>query len=220
MTTGLIARTDNLYKVDFGSEPSTTQTLDKPGTIESIETTAHQVVQSASSEAATGEIHYSGETGRRRGEGMIPQLPSTFSGLPNEFFFLTNSAYDLIIDAIDDQRDIIERANCFEDWKEILLKLSFQSAEVNNRHRQILGALLNASNKLEFPDVSPDLLAQFRDSSYLLRQPRIGGNETKRKLEELVKQGATITNNLADSISDDSDWATIEQQILAEIEKE
>ena len=110
----------------------------------------------------------------------------------------------IITDAIDFELNIIERSNCFDEWKDILQSIARLANCLTIDHSQILGTLLSVTNRKDLSDFSMDALKLFRDATNILRQQRVTQQESKRIIDSMIRLGIKATIPLAvENLSED-----------------
>ena len=116
---------------------------------------------------------------------------------------IINYAYHSIADALDYEIDRIERSNLFDEWKDTLESIIVEVTNVSVNHRKILGAIIVATKGKDITDFTIEELNILRDATYMFRQLRVTGSDSKRTIKRLIGISADMAIPLtADGISD------------------
>ena len=116
---------------------------------------------------------------------------------------LMDYAYNLIVDVLDNEIDLIERSNLFDEWKDTVNTIIAEITSVSVNHRKILGSIIVATRGKDITDFTQEGLNILKDSSYMLRQFRLTRNDSKRTIQKLINISDNMAIPLAaDHISD------------------
>ena len=119
---------------------------------------------------------------------------------------LFDHAFNLIVDALDDEVDQIERSNLFDEWKDSIENIIVEIESISVNHRKILGALKVATIGKDISDFNSYQLNILRESTYMVKQLRLTKSDCKRTISKLLSTCSNMTIPLAvESISENEE---------------
>jgi hypothetical protein len=127
-----------------------------------------------------------------------------------------HAAFERISHVLLYEFETAERSNCFDEWKDLLEMGSRRIDSFTGNHRKILGTLLSVTRSRDISDFSIGMLYIFRDATNMLRLPRVGKQDARRVVVEILKQGEKILMPLTvDESSEDKDESL--ERMLAQL---
>lgn len=127
-----------------------------------------------------------------------------------------DEAFYRLTEACDSNLDMVERSNCFDEWKDILDLLARKAAYMGIKHHKILGSLIAATHQKDLSDFEFNSLKVLREAMNVLRQPRITKQDSKRVITSLLECGMKTALPLAvDYLGEDREGAL--DNMMAEI---
>ena len=102
-------------------------------------------------------------------------------------------ALNLIIEASEAVNPLVERSNCFDDWKRTIKEIAFTAYGSDIPHNAIFGILIGSTSGQDVWDFSINSLNAFREATTLLRQSRLLEIDVKRITNILRKEKAIKT---------------------------
>lgn len=127
-----------------------------------------------------------------------------------------DEAFYRLAEACDSDLDMVERSNCFDEWKDILNLLARKAAYMGIKHHKVLGSLIAATHQRDLSDFEFNYLKVLREAMNVLRQPRITKQDSKRVITSLLECGMKTALPLAvDYLGEDREGAL--DNMMAEI---
>ncbi len=127
-----------------------------------------------------------------------------------------NEVFNLITDACDQNIDIAERSNYFDDWKTELSVLTRRAEHFSKNHNIVIGAVINATHKLDITDFNDDILTLFQRGTNFLRQSVISKKEKKEVISGLVRARLKVSLPLGVEDLAENSQQTIELKAMVE----
>ncbi|MCK4816733.1 hypothetical protein KA005_13265 [bacterium] len=128
-------------------------------------------------------------------------------------------AFYRITDAIDQDLALVERSNCFDEWKDLLELLARKADYMTNNHRKILGSLIAVTRESDITDLQGNTLRELQEATNVLRQPRVTRQDSKRVIARLSSLDIEITIPLAPDDLDEGDSKTLDAMMTRILEK-
>jgi|GEM_PF-3641784 len=99
---------------------------------------------------------------------------------------LLDSTFERISNSLDSSLTEAERSNSYDEWKDLLHRISRKSEHFSSNHRKILGSLISATKGLDITDFSNETLKLFVQTTNTLRQPRVTKPESRQMISGSV----------------------------------
>jgi hypothetical protein len=128
-------------------------------------------------------------------------------------------AFYSITDACELDIELVERSNCFDEWKDQIDLFAREAVNISANHRKILGTLISATHHRDVIDFTLEVLKMFQDTTNVLRQPRITNNDVKRVIKNFSRKGVSVTIPLATEKLSENMAESLEK-LMSEILKE
>lgn len=122
----------------------------------------------------------------------VPLEKAVFENLDAANRKRLQEAFHRITDAIDPDLDLVERSNCFDQWKDLLELLARKAEYMTNNHRKILGSLIAGTRESDISDLGSNSLLELQEATNVLRQPRVTKQDAKRVIASLSRQDLGI----------------------------
>jgi hypothetical protein len=132
---------------------------------------------------------------------------------------MLNSAFDRISQAIDTQFDMAELSNAYDEWKDALGTASRKIESLTGSHRKIIGMLLSLLHGKDISDFNIETLRIFQEATNTLRLPRIGKQDSRRIIGELIKDGKKVMMPLSVNESEKNKTDNLEEMMAQLIAK-